>query len=191
MLESFSTIGERRESSLKNPSREPPLCRMEALESLDGFQSAVELLVAALDNVGRFRTAVMDLLCPDVSCKQIAVVKNMLERLDFKRIIVVTWRPPADVTFKIVLSQIGKIEDLCFEIIKKRSVGFLASCFERLSNVLQEMNMAELDNDSGIHLSGSQTNGFIVVADQGQKFVTCIFEFYEELKQCLVVLRWR
>ena len=189
-FESSATIGERRKSACEDPCREPAFRCCKALESLDGFQSAVQLLVVAFNEVRRSRAAVVEkLLCCDVPRQQIAVGEDVLERLDLHRIVVVAWGSPTDMTFQVLLPEVREIEDLLFEICEKVPVGLLAADFEGSSDVFQEVDVAELDDDTGVDRSCCQADGFIVVADNAQEFVARILEFREELEQRLVVLR--
>ena len=163
---------------------------MEALESLNGFQSSVELFVTAFDDVRGLGAAIVkELLRFHVACKQITVVEDVVERGDFHRIIVVPWCSPANVTLKIRLAECRKIEDFLFEVIDKFSVRFVASHFQGFADVLQEVDMAELDDDAGVHLTRCHANGFVVIADDSKEFVTGVLELREELHQRREVLR--
>lgn len=162
---------------------------METLESLNGFQSAVDLLVEALDEVRGFRTSIVKQVFRfHIACEQIAVVENMLERCDLHRVIVVPWRSPADVAFEVRLSQVREIEDLLFQIFDECSVGFLATHFQSPPDILEEVHMAELHDDTGVDCSRRHADGFVVIADQGKQFVAGVLELREELQQRLVVL---
>ncbi len=191
MSESFSAICEWRESSADNPSREPAFCSFEALESLDGFESSVQLFVVAFDEIRGSRTAVVEeLLCFNVPREEIAVVEDIVERRDLQRVIVVAWSSPTDVTLQIRLPEVRKIEDFFFEICQEASVGLFASHFERSSDVLEEVYVTELNDDAGVDLFRSQTDGFVVVADERLQVVAGIFELREELEHRLEILGW-
>lgn len=131
----------------------------------------------------------MEILRSDIAREKISVLKDMLQCSDFQWIIIMSRRSPADVPFEVCLTEIWKIEDLRFQILHECPVGFLASDFERLSNVLQKMHVAELDDDMGVDDSRRHADGFIVVADHGQQFVTGVLELCEKLQQRLVILR--
>ena len=167
MSEFLSAICKWSESSLQNPGREPAFCRLEALESLNGFESSVQLFVVALNEIGRSWAAIVEeLFCFDVASEEIGVLEDVFERCDLHRIIVMAWGSPANVTFEICLSQVRKIEDLLFQIFDESSVGFLAAHFQGSSNVLQKMDMTELHDDTGVNCSCRHANGFIVVTDE-------------------------
>jgi len=191
MSEFLSAIRERRESSAKNPSRQPAFRRLEALESLDCFQSSVELFVVAFNEVRGPRTTIMEkLLCCDVTREQIAVVEDVLERCDLQGIIIVARSAPADMAFQIRLAEVRKIEDLFLEIREEVPVGLLASHFERSSDVLEEMDMAELDDCVGVDLFRCHADGFVVVADKSLQVVAGVLQFGEELYEGLIILAW-
>ena len=174
---------------MQNPGREPTFCGLKALESLNGFESAVQLFVVALNEIRCFRAAIMkELLRFHITGEQIAVVEDMLKGSDLQWIVVVSRRSPADVPFEICLTEVGKVEDLPFEIFHKCSVGFVASHLERSSDVFEEVHMAELDYNPGVDCFRRHTDGFIVVADESKELIAGVLQFREELEQCLVVL---
>jgi len=128
MSELLSAIGEGRESSLKNPSGEPAFCGGKALESLDGFESAIQLFVAAFNDVCSFRTAVVEEMFRfHISREEIAVVEDVVEGRDLQGIIVMPWSSPTNVTLQIFLSKVRKFEDFFVEIFYETPVGFVAS----------------------------------------------------------------
>ena len=189
MTESLPAISEWCEPSAKNPSRKPAFRGGEALEALNGFQSAVQLLVVALDEICGFRAAVVEeILCPDVTGEKIAVVEDVFERVNLERIIVVPWRSPTNVTLEIRLAEVWEIEDLLFQIGEKTSVRLFAADFERSSDVLEEVDVAELDDDIGVDGFGRHADGFVVVADERLKCVSGVLELREILEHRLVVL---
>lgn len=164
---------------------------MKALKPLNCFQSAVELLVVALDEIGSFRTAVvMEIFCLHIACQQIAVVEDVLQCADLQRIVIVSGRSPSDVAFEVRLSEVRQIEDLVFEIFQECSVRFVAAYLQCSADVLQEMHVAKLDDDTGVDSSCRHADGFIVIADESKQFVAGILELYEKLQQRLVVLTW-
>ena len=70
MFESLSAISEGGESSAKNPSREPTFSSLETLEALNSFESAVQLFVAAFNDVRSFGAATMkELFRLHISCQ--------------------------------------------------------------------------------------------------------------------------
>lgn len=189
MSEFLSAIRKGRKPSLQNPCGEPSFCRLEALESLNCFQSSVELLVVALNEVCCFRTAIVKkILRFHISCQQIAVVKDMLECSDLQRVVVVSWRSPADVTFQIRLTEVRKIEDLCLKIFKERSVCLFTAYLQGFSDVLEEMHMAKLHNNAGVDSFCRHADGFIVIADEGEQFIAGVLELYEKLEEGLIIL---
>ena len=191
MSKLLPAISERCEPSLKNPSGEPTFGRLETLESLDGFESAVELFVAAFDDVCSLGTAtVEELLRFHVAREEIAIVEDVVQCGNFQRIIVVAWCSPTNVPLQVCLAEIRKFEDLFFEIFHKFSVGFLTSHFQGFADVLEEMDVAELDDDSRVHLSCCHADGFIVITDDGKQFVACVLELHEELLHRQKVLGW-
>ena len=159
------------------------------MESLDCFQSSIELFVVALDEIRSFRaTAVKELFCFDMSGQQIAVFEDMLKCCNLHRVIVMTRSTPANVTLKVCLTEEWKIEDLLFEIVHESPVGLFAADFERSPDVLEEMHMAELDDAAWVHIFGCHADGFVVIANEGQQFITGVLDLREELDECLVVL---
>ncbi len=123
-----------------------------------------------------------------IAREQIGVLEDMIERCDLQGIIVVTWSSPANVSFEVCLSQIRKIKDLLFQIFHKTPVGFVAAYLQRLSYVFKKVHMAKLNDYTGVDSSRSHADGFIVIANECQKFVAGVLELGEELQQCLVVL---
>ncbi len=189
MSEFLSAIRKGCDPSLYDPGREPAFCGLKALESLNCFQSAVQLFVATFDEIGGLWTAIVkEIFRTDIAREQIAVVENMLERCDLERIIVVTRCSPANMPFEIVLPQTGKGEDLLFQIFDETPVRFLASHLQGLSNVLQKMDMAELDDDTRIDSNCCHANGFVVVADQCLQVIAGVLQLREVLEHRLIVL---
>lgn len=163
---------------------------MEALESLDSFQSSVELFVVALDEIRGSRTAGMEKLIGfHVRGQQIAVLEDVIQRRNLQLVIVMTRSTPTNVALQIRLTEERKIENLLFKIAHEHSVGLFATYFECSSDVFEEMHMAELDDTTGVHISGCHANGFIVIADENQQFVAGVLELGEKLDQGLVILR--
>ena len=162
---------------------------METLESLNCFQSSIELFVVALDEVRGFGTAVvMEMLRSHIAGQQIAVVEDVLQCSDLLWIIIVSWCSPADVPLEIRLAKVRQIEDFRFQILHERSVGFITSHLERLSDIFQEVHMAELNNHLRVDCSGCHANRFIVIADESKELVAGVLELREELQKGLVVL---
>lgn len=95
---------------------------------------------------------------------------------------------PANVTLKVCLTEEGKIEDLLFKIVHESSVGFLAADFERSSDVLKEMHVAELNNAVRVDISGRHADGFVVIADENIKLISGVLQLREELHESLVIL---
>ena len=191
MSELLFAVREWRESSLKNPGGKPAFCRLEALEALNGFESSIELFVTAFNDVCGLRTTIMkELLSCDVAREQIAVIEDMFEGGDLESIVVVTRSAPTDMTLQIFLAKVWKIKDLFLQISEETPVGLFASYFERSSDVLQEMDVAELDDDAGVDLRGRETDGFVVIADERLQIVAGVLEFREELEHCLEIFRW-
>lgn len=191
MPKSLPAVGEWRESPSENPGGEPAFCGLEALESLDGFESAVQLFVVAFDEIrGSWTAVVKELLRFHVAGEEIAVVEDVVERRDFESVVVVARGAPSDVPFQIFLAEIWEIEDLFLEIGQEAPVGLFASHFERSADVLEEVDMTELDDDTGVHLFRGETNGLVVVADECLKVVARVLELREVLEHRLEVLRW-
>lgn len=191
MPKSLPAVGKRRESSSKNPGGEPTFCGLEALKSLNGFQSAVELFIVAFDEVRRSGAAVVkELLRFDVAGQEVAVVKDVVERRDLQRVIVIPWSSPANVALEVRLPEVWKIEDLFLKISEEVPVGLFASHFERSSDVLKEVDMTELDDDTWVHLFRGETDGFVVVADECLQLIAGVLELREVLQHHLEVLRW-
>lgn len=189
MSASLSAVREWRESPSENPSGEPTFCGLEALKSLNGFESAVELLVVAFDEVRRSRAAVVkELLRFDVAGQEVAVVKDVVERRDLQHVIVMPWSSPANVALEVRLPEVRKIEDLFLKISEEAPVGLFASHFERSSDVLKEVDMTELDDDTGVRLFRGETNGFVVVADACLQLIAGVLELREVLEHHLEVL---
>lgn len=190
MSKSLSAVGKWRESSSKNPSGEPAFRSFKALESLNGFEPSVELFVVAFDEIGcSWAAIVKELLRFHVACKKIAVVEDVVERGDLQGIIVVTRRSPADVPFQIFLAEVWKVEDLLFEIRKEASVRFLAADFQSPADVLEEMDVAELDDAARVDLTSCETDGFVVIADERLQVVAGVLEFREVLEHRREILR--
>lgn len=130
-----------------------------------------------------------EMLRPDVAREQVAVLEDMLERCDLEGIIVVAGSSPADVPLQIRLTQVGQIENLLLKILQERPVRFLTAYLERSAEVFEEMNMAELGDDTGIYLLRRHADGCIVVADERLQIVACVFELREVPEHCLEVFR--
>lgn len=189
-FESSSAIGEWRKPTSEDPSGKPSFCCLEALESLDGLQSSLQLLIVAFDEIRCSRaTVVEEILRFHVACQQIAVVEDVLQRVNLQMIVVVTRRSPADVTLQIRLPEVGKIEDLLFEVREEVPVGCFASDFECPADVLEEMHVAELNDATGVDRSRRHADGFVVVTDKTEKLVAGVLELREVLEARLVVLR--
>lgn len=130
MPELLSTIGEGCESSLQNPGRKPSFRGLKTLESLNGFEPAIELFVVAFDEIRGFGTAiVVKALRFYIPSKKIAVVEDVLQCSDLQWIIVVSGCSPADMPLKVCLSEIWQIENLGLKILHERSVRFVAAYF--------------------------------------------------------------
>ena len=157
---------------------------------MDRFESAIELLVVALDEICGLRAAVVkEGLRFHVTGKQVAVVEDVLECVNLERIIVMARGSPADVAFQIRLAEVWEGEDLLLQIREEAPVRLLAADFEGSTDVLKKMDMAELDDNSGVHRSRRQADGFVIVADKSLQVIAGVFEFGEELHECLVILR--
>lgn len=123
-----------------------------------------------------------------VTSEQIAVVEDVVKRGNLQCIIVVPWCSPANVTLEIRLPKVWKIENLLLQIFHECSVRFIASYFQCFPDVLKEMHMTELDDDGGVDMLRRHANGFVVITNQCQKFVTGVLEFREKLHESLEVL---
>ena len=129
------------------------------------------------------------MFCFDVRGQQIAVIKNMIERCDLHRIIVVARSAPSDVPFQIRLAEERESKDLLLKIIHESSVGLFASDLEGSSDVFKKVHMAQLNDALWVHIFCCHADGFIVITDEGEQFIARVFEFHEELHECMVVLR--
>ena len=149
-LELSSAISEGCESLSEDPGGEPAFCGVKTLESLDGLESAVELFVHTLNQVGGSRTIdVEDGLCFDVGGELLAAFEDVVHRGDLHGIVLMTRRAPADPGFQPFSAEEGNTEDVLFEVSEETPVGFLAADLEGSANVLQEVHMADLHDATG------------------------------------------
>lgn len=124
----------------------------------------------------------------DVGRELLTAVKDMVHRLDLHSIVLMTRRAPTNSRFHTILSKVFDLEDMLFDVGEETSVGFLAPDFQCSSDVLQEMNMADLNNHSGEHIPCPHGNGVILVTGHAPQRIIHVLEFREELHHGLEVL---
>ena len=97
LLEFSSAVGEGRQSLAQDPSGEPAFCGRETLESLNGFEPAVELFVHALNQVcGSWTIDVEDGFGFDIGGELLAALEDVIEGGDLHGIIVMPGGSPPD-----------------------------------------------------------------------------------------------
>ena len=162
---------------------------MEALEALDGLESSLQLLVVALDEVRGSRAVRAEpIFRAHVAGEEIAVLEDMLEGRNLHRVVLVPWESPADVTFEVLFPKEGMGEDVLLKVCEETPVGFLAPNLEGSSDVLEEVDVTELDDDVRKDVSGCHSDGFVIVAGDGDQRVIRILEFLEVLHPGLKAL---
>ena len=80
------------------------------------------------------------------------------------------------------------LEEQCFDIRNEAPVLLLAPDLQSSADVLQEVDVAELDDAARVHVPSSHADRFVVIADHSEEVVTGILELGEVLHPCLVIL---
>lgn len=188
-LEFPPAVGEWRESLSKNPGREPAFCCRIRCKALNGFQSAVELLVHALNEICRSWTIDMeDGFSFHVSGELLAALENVIHGGELHGIIVMPGRSPPNAGLKTILAEEGNVEDVFLHFRKKCSVGFFASGLECATDVLEEVHVADLGDAAWEDVLRSHADGIILIAGNAPQRVVHVLELREELDHCLKVL---
>ena len=163
---------------------------MEAFEPLNGFESAIELLVHAFNEIGRPWTIdVEECFCSDVGRELLAALEDVLHHRDLLRMIVVPGRTPPDAGFQAILSQVFHLEDVLLKISEETPKGFLAPDFQGSADVLEEVYVADLDDTAWEDILCRHAYGIVLVTGDTTQRVVHVFELREELHHGLEVLR--
>ncbi len=188
-LEFPSAVGEWCTSLSENPCGKPALCGPEALETLDGFQSSVQLFVHAFNEIRRSRAIdVENGFCCDVGGELLTVLEDVLHRLDLHGIVVVAGGSPADSSFQSFLSEKRNSEDVLLEVSEETPIGFLAAHLQGSADVLEEVHMADLHDATGEDVLRGHADGLVLVAGDTPERIVYVLQLREELHHDLEVL---
>ena len=93
---------------------------MKTLEALNCFESSVQLLVHALDQVRRSRAIdVEDCFCLYIGSQLLAALEDVVHRGYLHGIILMAGRAPAYASFQTIFAQVLNLEDVLLDIRKE------------------------------------------------------------------------
>jgi len=155
---------------------------VERLKTLNGFESSLELLVVAFDEVRSFGTFGLEpFFCFHIVREFLCMLKDALKDGELQRIIVVSWRSPTNVAFEVLFAEDGYVKDVLLDIMEEAVVVLTTAYAKVPSDVLEEVNMTHLNEDIRKDVLCSHLDRLIVITRDCHKRIIHILELREEL----------
>lgn len=124
----------------------------------------------------------------DICSQSFCVPKNVVERCDLYRIIVMAWCSPSNMPLQARLSQNRNMKDMFLEVSDEIPEGFVAAHFEFFPDVFEKVNVACLCYYIGEDIFCCLSDGGVVITRDRDQWVIRVLEFDEELHPPLETL---
>lgn len=147
------------------------------------------MLVVALNHVRRLRTfLVVPAIRADIAREPLTVFGDVLERGDLHGVVLVLLQKFKASLLQFLSAEQRNFENGFFNFPHEGFVGVVAADFECAPDILQEVDMAELQEGFRVHVVRGHTDCFVVVAHDGEAVVARVLQLREELHPRLVAL---